>query len=124
MSKFEASVQYNDMKGSSAADTADGITLSMWLRDQGDIQEGEHVIGTTTYVGENHGTHRDPVKVTFYVSKLESKYDSVMEMIKAKRVFRPKKITKEMNIVDFLSLFKRFEITLSIGGMLEKKNIE
>lgn len=28
MSKFEASVQYNDMKGSTAADTADGITLS------------------------------------------------------------------------------------------------
>lgn len=124
MSKFEASVQYNEMKGSAAVDTADGITLTMWLKEQGDIVEGEYVIGVLMYAGENHGTHRDPVRVTFYVSEKESKYDSVVAMIKAKRVFRPKKVTKKMNIADFLALFKRFEITLSLSGTLEGKRVE
>jgi len=123
MAKFKASVQNNDLKGSVAADRADGTMLSMWLREHGEIEEDEYVIGTSMFAGENHGTHQDPVFVTFYVTKIERKYDTVMEMISAKRKFRPKKIEKEMSIADFLSLFKRFEITLSIDGRLEDKDI-
>lgn len=76
------------------------------------------------YAGEIRGSHSDPVRVTFYVSEKESKYGSIVEMISAKRVLRPKKVVKEMNITDFIALFKRFEITLSLLGKLEGKNIE
>jgi hypothetical protein len=77
------------------------------------------VIGIKMYVGENHGEHTDPVSVTFLISELNG-YESIPAMIEASDDNLPvKELHLEMNIADFLALFKRFEVTLSAGGILE-----
>jgi len=121
METFIASVQYNDIKGSAAADNADMAGAAKWLKDNGDINNEEFVIGISMWVGENHGTHKDPVSVKFLVSELNG-YDNIPEMIKASGdPIQVKVIRKNMNIADYLALFKRFEVTLSNSGLIEGK---
>jgi hypothetical protein len=119
METFKASVQYNDLLGSAAADKADMEHASKWLENQGHITKGEYVLGISMWAGENHGTHRDPVSVKFIVSGLNG-YSNIPEMIEAtKDNLNVKEIRIDMPVVDFFALFKRFEVTLSNNGLLE-----
>ncbi|WP_265422864.1 hypothetical protein [Aeromonas salmonicida] len=117
MEIFKASVQYNDFKGSSAADRADDSNASEWLKNNGHIQDGEFLVGISMYIGENHGTHRDPVSVTFLIT------DAVgfRALGEGSDKYKIRKINVNMNVVDFFSLFKRFEVTLSSNSCLEGK---
>lgn len=120
MKTFKASVQYGDLKGSSAADRADMTDAAKWLKDNGHITD-EFVVGISMWAGENHGTHRDPVSVEFLVTGLNG-YENIPEMLQASgEPIQVKEITVDMNIADFLALFKRLEITLSNGGLIEGK---
>jgi hypothetical protein len=120
METFKASVQYGDLRGSSAADRADITHAAKWLKDNGHITD-EFVVGISMWAGENNGTHRDPVSVTFLVSDLNG-YENIPEMLRASgEPIQVKEISVDMNIADFLGLFKRLEITLSNGGLIEGK---
>lgn len=120
METFKASVQYNDLKGSAAADRADMTDAANWLKDNGYIND-EFVVGISMWAGENHGTHKDPVSVRFLVTELIG-YDNIPEMLRASgEPIQVKEIRVDMNIADFFALFKRFEITLSSGGLIEGK---
>ena len=120
METFKASVQYNDLKGSAAADRADMTDATKWLKDNGHIND-EFVVGISMWAGENHGAHRDPVSVKFLVTELVG-YDNIPEMLEASgEPIQVKEIRVDMNIADFLALFKRLEITLSNGGLIEGK---
>ena len=122
MEIFKAGVQYGDLKGSSAADHADMKGVAQWLKERNHIDDDELVLGISMSVGENHGTHRDPVSVVFLVSGLNG-YENIPEMIMdSNEPIQVKKISIDMNIVDFLALFKRLEITLSNDGLLEGKS--
>ena len=91
-----------------------------WLKDKGHITD-EFVVGISMWAGENHGSHRDPVSVKFLVSGLNG-YENIPEMLQASgESIQVKEITVDMNIADFLALFKRLEITLSNGGLIEGK---
>lgn len=120
METFKASVQYNDLKGSAAADRADMTDAAKWLKDNGHITD-EFVVGISMWAGENHGTHKDPVSVKFLVSGLNG-YENIPEMLQASgEPMQVKEISVDMNIADFFALFKRLEITLSNGGLIEGK---
>lgn len=120
METFKASVQYSDLKGSAAADRADMTDAAKWLKDNGHITD-EFVIGISMWAGENHGEHRDPVSVKFLVSGLNG-YENIPEMLQASgEPIQVKEISVDMNIADFFALFKRLEITLSNGGLIEGK---
>jgi hypothetical protein len=122
MENFKASVQYGDLKGSSAADRADMTDAAKWLKEEGHINDDEMVLGISMSVGENHGAHRDPVSVIFLVSGLKG-YENIPEMIEASgEQIQVRKISVDMNIVDFFALFKRLEITLSNRGLMEGKS--
>ncbi|KGI77877.1 hypothetical protein [Oleiagrimonas soli] len=121
---FHASVQYNDLKGSSAADDADMVDAAKFLMQNGHITEGEYVIGISMWAGENHGSHRDPVSVRFLVSPLDDA-DNIPDMIRsASDPLKVKEIRLDMNLVDFFALFKRFEVTLSNGGLVEGRTLQ
>lgn len=121
MGIFKASVQYNDLKGSVAADRSDMGGASKWLTQNGHINEEEYVIGISMYTGENHGVHKDPIFVEFLVSGLKG-YENLPEMIQnSGEPIQVRKIQVEMNLTDFFAFFKRFEVTLSISGMLDDK---
>ena len=121
METFKASVQYNDLKGSAAADNADMSSTAKWLKDNGKINDDEFVIGISMWAGENHGTHKDPVNVKFLISGLNG-YENIPEMIQASGdPIQVKTVEVEMNLVDFFALFKRLEVTLSNSGLVEGK---
>ena len=120
MEVFEASVQYNDLKGSSAADNADMTDAAKWLKQNGHIND-EYVVGISMWAGENHGTHQDPVSVKFMVSSLDG-YASIPEKLESSSAPLPIRVIRiDMPLADFFALFKRLEITLSSGGLLEGK---
>lgn len=122
MEKFQASVQYNDLKGSVAADNADMTDAAKWLKDNGHILEDEFVVGISMWAGENHGVHQDPVSVKFLISGLNG-YDNIPEMIQASGdPIQVKVVDVDMNVAEFMGLFKRFEVTLSNLGFIEGRN--
>ncbi|ELO1780992.1 hypothetical protein QXB73_004177 [Vibrio fluvialis] len=55
MDIFKAGVQYNDLSGTTAADRADDIDATTWLRNNGYLTKDEFVAGITLLIGENHG---------------------------------------------------------------------
>jgi len=116
---FRASVQYNDWKGSSAADDADKNDASDWLKANGHIQDGEFLLGIKMFAGENHGTHEDPVFVEFLITT-SGDYENVKAMIDASNgPIEVRSVRVEMALTEFFGLFKRFDVTLSRGKMLE-----
>jgi len=119
--QFRAAVQYNDLKGSAAADKADVTSASKWLTKNGLINDGEYVVGTSMFAGENHGRHQDPVHVTFLITGLKG-YNNIPEMIESSEgPMQVREVQVDMNVADFFALFKRFEVTLSTKGMIEGK---
>jgi len=124
MIKFNASVQYNDLKGSVAADEADMDKASKWLKDSGKINDDEFLVGISMTAGENHGAHRDPVYVSFIITDLKG-YENIPEMLSSVNEPIPiRKVEEQMALNDFFALFKRFEVTLSRGGLIEGKELK
>ncbi|WP_421282770.1 hypothetical protein [Aeromonas veronii] len=121
METFKASVQYNHLTGSAAADRADMTDAAKWLKDNGYINDDEFIIGISMWVGEKHGAHQDPVIVKFLVTELVG-YDNIPEMLQASgEPLQVKEISVDMKMANFFALFKRFEITLSNSGLIEGK---
>ncbi|ELL0574974.1 hypothetical protein Q6U63_004349 [Vibrio fluvialis] len=113
MDIFKAGVQYNDLSGTAAADRADDIDATTWLRTNGYITKDEFVAGITLLIGENHGQHTDPVDVRFLVAEIKE-YDK----------FSPldvRVLHKKLPVIDFLAFFKRLNIAISTNGILDTK---
>ena len=115
---FDASVQYGDLKGTSAADNSDINDAMKWLDENGYKESGEFLIGIKMSVGENHGVHTDPVFVEFiFVSPGD--YDTVKTMIDSTRgAIAARRVAVEMPLLDFYSLFKRISISISANELL------
>jgi len=121
---FQASVQYNDWGGSTAADDADMQNLLKWLETNNHIQKNEFLLGIRMSVGENHGTHKDPVFVEFLFDT-PGDYDSVKEKIDAENSrIEVRRVSVEMPLAEFFGFFKRFEVTISRDKMLENSEYE
>jgi hypothetical protein len=115
---FSASVQYDDFKGSAAADRADHGDASEWLEKNGLKQKGEFLLGITLYAGENHGKHHDPIYAEFLLASPRD-HDTIKSMIETSTGPIPvRKVTAQMSVVEFFGLFKRFSVHLSAHGML------
>lgn len=116
---FKASVQYNDWKGTSAADDADMNGASEWLRESGHIEDGEFLLGIKMFAVENHGKHEDPVSVKFLMAT-PGDFENIKSMIESSTgPIEVRSVKIQMNLIDFFGLFKRFDVTLSRDNMLE-----
>ena len=119
---FHASVQYGDLKGSAAADRADQGDAEDWLKKNGLTQEGEFLLGIKLYVGENHGKPEDPVYAEFLMASAGD-HDNVQEMLDANAgPILVRRIKRQLSLLEFFGLFKRFSIHISSHGMLEGKD--
>ncbi|MEX0827461.1 MAG: hypothetical protein WD005_00750 [Haliea sp.] len=121
---FRAGVQYGDLKGSASADNADMTDAFKFLKEKGYITNGEFVVGVSLWVGENHGRHEDPVSVRFYITDLGGHANIPEKLENSNDPVPLKEISMDMDIADFLALFKRFSVTLSNGGLLEGREID
>lgn len=120
--RFVASAQYNDWKGSAAADRSDINSPEKWLVDNGHMRENEFLLGIKMYAGETRGVHKDPIFVDFLLVT-PGEHDSVKAMIDAAEgPINVRKVSFQMNLVDFLGLFKRFSVAISSHGMFDNKD--
>lgn len=103
---FEASVQYNDLKGSVAADRADNESLGSYLEGQKLISDDEFVCA---FRFGFHGNHGDPVEkpgIVVYVMESGER--------DAPKSIRP--IELDITISEFFKYFKRFDVVATAHG--------
>ncbi|ELE2043508.1 hypothetical protein RDG78_004172 [Vibrio vulnificus] len=110
---FKASVQYDDWKGTCAADDADQTRISTWLKDNGHMEKSEFLVGVKMYVGENDGEHNDPVSVTFMILPLVAGETVEEKIASAQGPVGVKVVRLDMNAHEFLAFFKRFNVAFS-----------
>lgn len=106
MSDFVASVQYNDFKGSVAADRSDTESMKEYLVEQGHATNDERVIGYRISFNGNHGNEYEP-GVLIYLQK--GSFDEPDKIIRAVHII--------MSGPKFFSFFKRFSLVLMKDGL-------
>jgi hypothetical protein len=117
--KLRAGVQYDDWRGTAAADDADKHDLRGWLKAKNLMRAGEFLVGLEMFAGENHGgKHSDPIYChALFVQ--QGDFDTVKEMIDAAKgpVF-VRRVDFQLDALEFLALFKRFSIAMSWKHLL------
>lgn len=117
---FKASVQYNDLTGSVAADRADAGDARTWLEQNGHLRSGEFLIGMDVYVRIPWGASGGDVVVDVsFVLVQATNFESVAELLREHDPVAVRKLSLEFTARDFFLFFKRFNLTLSSSGMLE-----
>ena len=107
MSIFTASVQYDDFKGTAAADQSDNVRLVDYLRKHDLAKENEHVVGFRLAFGGNHGHEINPGVVVYL---RDGSFDDPSERIRAVEI--------SMETSKLFSFFKRFDLVLTQKGVL------
>ncbi|MEA9797159.1 hypothetical protein GGR75_004053 [Xanthomonas campestris] len=117
---FKASVQYNDLLGSVAADRADSGDARTWLEQNGHLRAGEFLIGMDVYVRIPGGAAGSDVVVDVsFVLVQAANFESAVELLRTSSPAPVRKLSLEFTAKDFFSFFKRFNLTLSSSGELE-----
>lgn len=102
MSYFTASVQYNDFRGTVAADRSDTESMRDYLVDAGLATEEEIVIGYRICFSGNHGHEYEP-GVLVYLQK--GAFDDPEKVVRA--------VDIQMTGPKFFSFFKRFDLVMT-----------
>lgn len=114
MSIFTASVQYNDYKGTAAADRSDTLALADYLRKHGVAKDEESVVGLRLAFGGNHGHEVNPGVVVYL---REGSFDDPSAHIRAIEII--------METSKLFSFFKRFDLVLTQKGVtLDETRVE
>jgi len=100
-----ASVQYDDFKGSVAADRSDNRALVDHLNQLGLVQPGERVVGCRFGFNENPGYQPNP---TIIVYLRAGTHDDPAATIRA--------IDVDMTVAELFTFFKRFDFVMTIDG--------
>lgn len=100
---FKASAQYNDWKGTAAADDADQDDFSDYLRNIGKLAGHEIVVGISFYSAPNFA------HVNAFIS------DGGEGL---------RRITVPIGVAEFFEKFKRFSIYISRDGRFDGEEIE
>lgn len=116
---FEASVQYNDWLGTSAADNADDADLYSLMKNRGLVSGNEQPLGIEFSFWENFGQNIRP-HVRVLVGEFRVTLDNT-------RPVPVREVRLELTLSEFCGLFKRFSVTLSRRdggiGVLEGREI-
>lgn len=107
MSTFEAGVQYNDFRGSVAADVSDNVALSTYLKQQGLIQSDDLIAGIRIASSGNTGADITSVSLVVYVYS-SAEFDPAPANVRA--------IECQMSPGKALSFFKRFDLVMTRKG--------
>ncbi len=108
MSTFKAGVQYNDFKGTCAADVSDNAGLASYLVSLGKAEKNERVVGFRVASGENRGTPVEDVSLVAYLLGSDD-FEPTPANIRAVEV----RVTPS----EALAFFKRFDLVAMRRGM-------
>jgi hypothetical protein len=112
---FKAGVQYDDFEGTAAADRADKNDLGYYLRSNGLMQSGDFLVAAELWVGENHGGKVAQPAIRALVVDAPDYEGAVRDVLNRDPV-PVRKIDLPLSLDQFLALFKRFAVTLTIRG--------
>lgn len=112
---FKASVQYDDFRGSAAADRADDVTLVTYFKDKGYIGQNEQVLAIEFWSGENHGGPAETLSVTVTVANLHG-YETLPNFLADPNRPPLRSINVDMSAGEFFGYFKRFHVVLTHKG--------
>ncbi len=122
---FQASVQYNDLTGSAAADRADQGDATQWLKNNGLINGGEFLIGIEIYILPSTILPKDEIVIsTSFIISEANNFESASNTIRETTPVKVRKVTRDLSPKEFFSLFKRFNVTLSGSGVLEGREYD
>lgn len=119
MEVFTASVQYDDLKGSVAADDADFKDSKSYLVEKGLIQDNEFVVGVKMFCGEHLEPDEKNLYVSFFTVPDLKGFSNIPEILRSDSGLELKEIQVDMSFIEFFSLFKRFSISASPDGIIE-----
>jgi hypothetical protein len=105
---FKASTQYDDWKGTAAADDGHDVYIHSFLRDKGILDENAHAVAIHFYTGENF----DKPSIRVVVAD-GTGFDDVNAQITSTYTLRFKEVELDLSITEFFDLFKRFSIVLT-----------
>ncbi|WP_122551098.1 hypothetical protein [Pseudomonas viridiflava] len=110
---FKANVQYDDYKGTAAADDSDNHTVDDYMVLHGLKSKDERIIGLKMWSGEVKGDlQNQPVGVTAYLVESPG-FDEVRIALDGQNVVPVKEVRFEISLEQFFGLFKRFEIAIT-----------
>lgn len=117
MGTLRAGVQYDDWRGTSAADNTDKADMLNYLQGKGLIQSGEFLVGVDVWIGENHGGPSIDASVTVLLATGNG-YDTVRERLDAESdPLQLRKVEFDIPLADLFGLFKRFNIVITRKGL-------
>jgi hypothetical protein len=118
--QFQAHAQYDDWKGTVAADDADNLSVQQFFRDKG-VDENAYVVGLRMF---EQSSNRGRPWVRAIVADGHG-YDDVNAQISQPGTLRFKEVDIELTFEEFFSMFKRFSVVLSRRGLgLEGRDYE
>jgi hypothetical protein len=125
--KAKASVQYNDLKGTVAADWRDNTNrLNDFAKSQA-INLQEYIpVGISAYLGEPQGSELDTAFVSIFAvdpTRIGRDADEIRRFVESNEGILPcKNFRLEVPLPELLKFFKRFSLMLfsrSVGEILE-----
>src|SRR3546814_14181109 len=108
MDTFNAGVQYNDFKGTVAADISDNVALADYLVSLGKAESDERVVGFRIASGENRGTPVTDVSLVAYLLR-SADFEPAPAAVRAVEV----RVTPG----EALAFFKRFDLVATRRGV-------
>jgi len=109
---FTASAQYNDWKGTAAADNSFDKSINDILSDRKLKTGDEILVGVSLYTGENGF-----VSISAYLIDIGG-YENAKVYLEENPIPAIKKVYVEnLTAEEFLSLFKRFNVAMSLKGL-------
>ena len=108
MDTFSAGVQYNDFKGTVAADISDNVALADFLVSLGKAEQDERVVGFRIASGENRGTPVGEVSLVAYLLR-SVEFEPKPAAVRAVEV--------RISPGEALAFFKRFDLVVTRRGV-------
>lgn len=116
---FRASAQYDDWKGTIAADDHDHAPITKYLQDHQLIQDDERLVAISVWSGDlNHVHQETSISVSAFVIEAPTMDEAKSLVMSGNSV---KEIQIKMQPSEFFYLFKRFEICFSRKGFLDNQ---
>ena len=112
--KLKASVQYDDLIGTTAADRADKNDLEAYLVAKGLIKRpNELIVAVRFWSGENHRGPVSDASITVVIADVTG-YETLDELLKDRNRPRFRGVRLEMTNDEFFGCFKRFSVVLHL----------
>jgi hypothetical protein len=112
MESFKASVQYNDWKGTAAADNADQGAITKFLKEQGTLKDDEFLLAVSFYSSEGF------IRMKAYCGEGMDRFETVQAWLKATKGQLPvREIDIDLSVEKFLAMFKIFNVELYWGDL-------